>query len=339
MKIKLSFLGLLIFLTSNSVQAQKQRPFFVLDTLDFNSNKVILYSNNTWAYYKPLKDTLVFADTSTIYTKYWNKEQIYSYFGEKGFSPYEYKLRFEDTLETPHVPVYGRIFGVFTGRHQGVDIELKKGQPVVAAYDGRVRYSQYNKGGYGNLVIIRHRNGLETYYAHLSRRLVFSDQDVKAGDVIGYGGSTGRSYAFHLHFETRYHDVAINPFDFIDFTKSSSDSITKYTSANYNNNLNNTKINNQTLSNNNITANNSKIYTNSTLDKKSSANPLYNSGVRGNNNVFNNKATAPKYYTVKKGDTLYNIARKNNTSVKKICEMNKMTEKATLKIGAKLKVN
>lgn len=102
--------------------------------------------------------------------------------------------------------------------HRGVDLGYPVGTPVAAAFDGIVRISKGNNtGGYGNLVVIRHNNGLETYYAHLSRRLVNPGQTVKAGDIIGLGGNTGRSYGSHLHFETRYLGMDFNPNRLVDF--------------------------------------------------------------------------------------------------------------------------
>ncbi len=102
--------------------------------------------------------------------------------------------------------------------HRGVDLGLPEGTPIAAAFDGMVRISKGNNtGGYGNLVVIRHDNGLETYYAHLSRRLVNPGQIVKAGDIIGLGGNTGRSYGSHLHFEIRYLGNDINPNRIVDF--------------------------------------------------------------------------------------------------------------------------
>ena len=102
--------------------------------------------------------------------------------------------------------------------HRGVDLGYPVGTPVAAAFDGIVRISKgSNTGGYGNLVVIRHDNGLETYYAHLSRRLVNPGQMVKAGDIIGLGGSTGRSTGPHLHFEIRYLGIDINPNKLVDF--------------------------------------------------------------------------------------------------------------------------
>lgn len=101
--------------------------------------------------------------------------------------------------------------------HYGVDIKVYTGDTIYAAFDGKVRLTRYERRGYGYHIVIRHPNGLETVYGHLSRFLVKPGQTVKIGDPIGLGGSTGRSTGSHLHFETRLLGVAINPNDIFDF--------------------------------------------------------------------------------------------------------------------------
>lgn len=105
-----------------------------------------------------------------------------------------------------------------SAQHNGIDIRLKKGDKVSAAFDGMVRVAR-NYGGFGNVVIIRHYNGLETVYAHFSKIKVKPGQVVLAGQVIGLGGSTGVSTGPHLHFEVRFKGVPINPKYLISFTK------------------------------------------------------------------------------------------------------------------------
>lgn len=95
--------------------------------------------------------------------------------------------------------------------HKGLDIKVYTGDTIVSAFDGKVRVVRYDAGGYGNYVVIRHNNGLETIYGHLSKQLVKGDQEVRAGEPIGLGGNTGRSFGSHLHFETRLAGEAINP--------------------------------------------------------------------------------------------------------------------------------
>lgn len=117
-------------------------------------------------------------------------------------------------------PVEGRITSEFGKRswryHYGTDIALRTGDKVRSAFNGRVRISRYSST-YGNVVVVRHDNGLETLYAHLSKRKVKVDSVITSGTVIGLGGNTGRSYGSHLHFEVRYYDEALDPRDLISF--------------------------------------------------------------------------------------------------------------------------
>lgn len=117
---------------------------------------------------------------------------------------------------------YGRLNSVFGYRwgkqHQGLDLSLNFGDSVVSAFDGVVRYAKANSGGYGNCIVVRHKNGLETLYGHLNNINVSENQYVKSGQFIGLGGSTGHSTGPHLHFETRYNGIPIDPQLLIDLT-------------------------------------------------------------------------------------------------------------------------
>ena len=109
-------------------------------------------------------------------------------------------------------------FGYRWGRwHTGADLDCETGDPVYAAFDGIVRVVGWDGNGYGRHVMIRHYNGLETLYGHLSKQLVESGQLVKAGDQIGLGGNTGRSYGAHLHYETRYEGNPFSPLTIYSF--------------------------------------------------------------------------------------------------------------------------
>lgn len=127
-----------------------------------------------------------------------------------------------DSLGAYNHPRIGPVnskFGWRDGRmHKGIDINLHKGDAVVAAFDGMVRIA-HAKGAYGNVVIIRHYNGLETVYAHLSKIKVKPGQVVLSGQLIGLGGNTGRSSGPHLHFEVRFKGQALNPASLISFTE------------------------------------------------------------------------------------------------------------------------
>ena len=109
-------------------------------------------------------------------------------------------------------------FGARWGRqHKGLDIKVYIGDTIRAAFSGKVRVVRYEAKGYGKYVVIRHYNGLENYYGHMSKQLVTENQEVRAGDPIGLGGNTGRSTGSHLHFETRLCGVALNPALMFDF--------------------------------------------------------------------------------------------------------------------------
>ncbi|MCC9167421.1 M23 family metallopeptidase [Pontibacter harenae] len=126
----------------------------------------------------------------------------------------DYKMPLVKTPVTSH-------FGGRWGRlHAGTDIDLNTGDSVYAAFDGVVRINKWDGSGYGNYIVVRHYNGLETLYGHMSKAAAKPGQFVTAGELIGYGGSTGRSTGPHLHYEVRYQGNPINPelmYDFPDY--------------------------------------------------------------------------------------------------------------------------
>lgn len=157
-------------------------------------------------------------------------EEFYSSWDEKNLFPAENERKFDkekiklvgEKEGDFFFPVPGKINSPFgwrdTRMHKGTDIDLVKGDPVHAAFDGVIRIAGKN-GGYGNLVIIRHYNGLETVYGHLSKIKVKPGQVVLAGQVIGSGGSTGHSTGAHLHFEIRFKGNAVDPRNVINFNE------------------------------------------------------------------------------------------------------------------------
>lgn len=195
----------------------------------------------------------------------------------------------------------------FGRMHKGIDLKIQSNDTIYAAFDGKVRLTNYEAKGYGNYVIIRHPNELETVYGHLNKFLVKPDDVVKAGDPIALGGSTGRSTGPHLHFETRYMGYAINPAAIFDFANHTTHTDT-YTF-------------------------NKKTYTQArnyapaaTLAKSEKENPYKAS--------TNTRTT----YTVKKGDTLAKIAKAYGMSATSLRKLNGLSAKATLKAGQKLKL-
>ena len=122
-------------------------------------------------------------------------------------------------MPTPSVKITD-IFGYRPNRrrmHNGLDIKVQTGDTIYAAFDGKVRVTSYQRRGYGHYVVIRHNNGIETLYAHLSKKLVEANDNVKAGDPIGLGGNTGRSSGSHLHFETILMGKCLDPALMFDF--------------------------------------------------------------------------------------------------------------------------
>ena len=104
----------------------------------------------------------------------------------------------------------------FKRNHYGVDIKANIGDTIYSAFSGKIRVVR-KASGYGKVIVIRHHNGLETVYGHLSKQIVKVNEHVKAGQPIGLAGNTGRSTGTHLHFETRFCGIAINPMKMFSF--------------------------------------------------------------------------------------------------------------------------
>lgn len=200
--------------------------------------------------------------------------------------------------------------------HAGVDIKLDLYDSVSSAFDGIVRMAKYY-AGYGNCVVVRHYNGLETLYGHLSKIKVRVNQEVKAGDLIGLGGRTGRASCTHLHFETRFKGMAFNPKQLIDFENHS--------------------LISDTLVITNRTFGRSRDYmpgNNDLLASNEKAGTYKKTGKTGSKA----SSAGKKYHTIKNGDTLYALSRKYNTSVKQICALNGIKPTKVLKLGSRLRV-
>ncbi|MFH1159436.1 MAG: peptidoglycan DD-metalloendopeptidase family protein [bacterium] len=213
-RITVLFAGFLIFLTSFS----QTNPETILDTVETVEGPVILYKNFSWEFLGEEPVLLNIGEDSTgLFTEGWINDQIrgFNWMKPDSIRDTVLILTSETMPFSMPVPAEHMIRG-FMYTHKGLDLRLKTGDTVRAAFDGVVRYSRYNRGGFGNLVIIRHYNGLETYYGHLSKRKVEVNQVVKAGTPVGLGGSSGRSRGPHLHFEVRYKDVPVDPLRMID---------------------------------------------------------------------------------------------------------------------------
>jgi LysM repeat protein len=217
-------------------------------------------------------------------------------------------LTFNGTHDLPfYPPVKGKIiskFGIRHGRmHTGTDIKLNSGDSVHCAFDGRVRLAK-RFSGYGNLVLVRHNNGLETIYGHLKAIKVKVNDTIKAGDLIGLGGRTGRATCDHLHFETRLFGQAFDSNKYIDF-----DTFALKTDKIYYAN---------------------KRFETDKANFKKKPSPAEAEILA---------AGSARKHVIRRGDTLSVIARKYHTSVKKICTTNHITAQSTLKVGRVLRIN
>ena len=148
----------------------------------------------------------------------WNNQYVHAY--GNAIIPETYTIDLTGFhMPTPSTKITSPFGPRWRRMHNGLDLKVNIGDTIVAAFDGKVRIVKYERRGYGKYVVIRHDNGLETVYGHLSKQLVEENQLVKAGEVIGLGGNTGRSTGSHLHFETRFLGIAINPIYMLDFAK------------------------------------------------------------------------------------------------------------------------
>jgi murein DD-endopeptidase MepM/ murein hydrolase activator NlpD len=208
-------------------------------------------------------------------------------------------------------------FGYRHGRnHNGVDLDLEEGDTIRAAFDGKIRYAQYHENGFGNLVIIRHYNGLETYYGHASKLLVGPNQDVKAGDPIALGGNTGHSYGAHLHFEVRFYDVPIDPELIFDFEHK--------------------VIDENLLVHRGIFVEGGYRSTAQVNDGQGTVGTTTpNTGGGTSNSTTSSSA---KTHKVRSGDTLGKIAEQYHTTVSKLCSLNGIKSTDIIHIGQVLKV-
>ena len=148
----------------------------------------------------------------------WNNQYVHAY--GNAIIPDTYTIDLTGFhMPTPSTKITSPFGPRWRRMHNGLDLKVNIGDTIVAAFDGKVRIVKYERRGYGKYVVIRHDNGLETVYGHLSKQLVEENQLVKAGEVIGLGGNTGRSTGSHLHLETRFLGIAINPIYMFDFPK------------------------------------------------------------------------------------------------------------------------
>lgn len=207
-------------------------------------------------------------------------------------------------------------FGRRWGRmHKGIDVKVYIGDTIRSAFSGKVRIVKYEANGYGNYVVIRHYNGLETIYGHMSKHLVKENQIVKAGEPIGLGGNTGRSTGSHLHFETRLCGVALNPALMFDFRNQD------VTGDTY-------MFHRDTYENESVLAN--KARGKSAGDDEAVAQETSSSKSRKQSSASSSDI---RYHKVKRGETLSSIAKKRGTTIDKLCKLNHISKRMRIRPG------
>jgi len=245
----------------------------------------------------------------TIYKNIWNSTQIKYPANTLPNKNDTIVISLLNSGDSPFVmPIKGQILSKFGWRHRrmhtGTDIRLNSGDTVRCAFDGRVRLAKSFRG-YGNLVLVRHSNGLETIYAHLKAIKVKVNDTIKAGDLIGLGGRTGRASCNHLHFETRLFGEPFDSNKYIDYETYALRSDKVY----YKN----------------------KQFVTDLKDLRDKPAP--------ENKLLLASGGGASKHVIRKGDNLWTIAKKYNTTVKKLCAANKITAQKTLKVGSVLRIN
>ena len=307
----------------------------VIDTVETPNGKMLIFADKSW---EMMNETNL--DEATLNDSHFDgvlNQRIHNYITqESGLNyvlPWDNDMCFtsnhsndlsklKDTLwlcvdgdlankfVSPNAGVITSRYGHRKGRnHNGIDIGFNVTDTIRAAWTGKVRYAKFNSGGFGNLVVIRHENGLETFYAHMSRLLVEPNQEVQAGDIIGVGGNTGRSFGPHLHFEVRFYDAPINPEEMIDFA--------------------------------NGTVKDANLFVHRGLFKPGAKPSDYyetHAHVENVASVARSSNASKRYYRVKSGDSLSKIAARNNMTIAQICKLNGIRQNATLQIGRSLRV-
>ena len=259
---------------------------------------------------------------SSLYPN-WNNNYTTNYGVEM---PKEYKI----DLRAVHFPCESRrvtsSYGYrrsFRRKHYGTDIKVYVGDTIRSAFSGKIRIvaNQGRRKGYGKYVVIRHHNGLETVYGHLSKQLVVEDQEVKAGEPIGLGGNTGRSTGSHLHFETRFLGQFIDPEKLFDFT--AQDVLGDYYLF--------SSVGRSRL----LTSDESKqLPDNKVL--ASVGGPTFEADKAAQSKKFQEErreSLRAQVHKVRKGESLSVIARKRGTTVKRLCQLNNITTKTVLRVG------
>ena len=322
--IKALALTALMALSSTHIQAQdllaRQAP------VDRKATKV-----DTFALKSVIEREQANSAVAQLYTEWNNK-----YAHRATELPDSFRIDLRDFCMPTPSRVITSNFGRRWGRmHKGLDIKVYTGDTIRAAFDGKVRMAQYEANGYGNYVVIRHNNGLETIYGHMSKHLVRENQEVKAGTPIGLGGNTGRSTGSHLHFETRLCGVALDPALMFDF-KAQDVTADFYTFRKKANAAGRTVAQRNTKQ---AQVKEAVEQPEAVENEQASVKTSRETTVRSNKQQRTREQRRPKQknYTVKKGDTLYSIAKRSGMTVDQLCKMNGIKKNSSIKPGQVIK--
>jgi murein DD-endopeptidase MepM/ murein hydrolase activator NlpD len=261
-----------------------------------------------------------------LYEGEWNNEFVKAY--SDAFVPDTFRIDVSSFI----MPITGKVTSPYGPRrrrfHYGIDLKLQTGDTVYAAFDGKVRVCNYERRGYGNYVVIRHSNGFETVYGHLSKTLVSIDENILAGQPIALGGNTGRSTGSHLHFEFRFLGQSVDPSEIIDFTHFCTyDDYYVFEKSRSGNSYFNIDFYTRYKP---LKGKNVKHYT--AVAKKNSR-----SKKSGNVSIPLADGKNVTYHKIRSGDTLSAIAQRYGVSVDLICRLNGIRKTTTLKIGRALR--
>ena len=247
-----------------------------------------------------------------------NNSNINEYWDNNRYNPYPipiknvpFQLLFKDSLYSSPILIDKVITSRYGWRnsrpHKGIDIDLVTGDTVTSVLNGKVRFVNYSSG-HGKTVIVRHSNGLELVYAHLSKQLVKENDLVLKGQALGIGGATGNARGSHLHLEAVYKGNYINPEYLFDF------------------------------------GNENKIRSNEFWINNKWTSPHLHSSKRQSEiiiadsfeDALNQKVAPVKTHKIRRGDTLSHIANKYGVSINAICKANGIKRNTTLRVGNRL---
>jgi len=301
MKLSITLLAVIAVFFNSHGQVQTMNAID-FEELDAHINKSISLESDT---FHELKDST----TASIKDEYWDTTIYNPYKGVTVKFPFQ--LKFNDSNYISPISRNKVITSRYGWRnrraHKGIDIDLITGDSVLSMFDGIVRFAKYNTG-HGRTVIVRHYNGLETVYAHLSKYAVKANDTVKQGQLLGKGGTSGNARGSHLHLVINYNGIAINPEYLFDFTE--------------NNSIRSTEI---------------------WITKKWTRPYIHSSRRQTKLNLLLTESDAmaslnakKKVYVVKRGDTLSKISLRNNVSIASICKTNYIRRNSIIRIGQKL---